>query len=91
MNPFLWLIAELINLYSLAVLVYVVLGLGIYFEILNPYQPFVRKVNMVLARAIEPMLKYIREVIPPLGSLDISPAILLLLLEFLQRLLFYYF
>jgi YggT family protein len=90
-NPFLWLVLELLELYGLAVLIYVVLGLLIYFNIVNAYQPVVRKVNIVLGRAIEPVLKYIREIVPPLGSLDISPMILLLLLKFLQHFIVYYF
>jgi YggT family protein len=47
------------------------------------YSPAAR----VLARLVEPLLAPIRRVVPPLGSLDLSALILLIVLQALQRLL----
>jgi len=43
----------------------------------------------MLWRLTEPALRPIRSFLPNLGGIDISPVILILLLVFLRRLLFY--
>jgi YggT family protein len=58
--------------------------------VINLHNPFVRQVAYILAQLTEPLLDPIRRVLPSLGGLDISPVILLLLLYFLQRLIFWY-
>ena len=57
----------------LLVLTYVVIS---YF--MSPYHTFRMWVN----RLVEPMLQPIRKVVPLIGMLDISPIILLLLIQF---------
>ena len=57
----------------LLVLTYVVVS---YF--MSPYHTFRMWVN----RLVEPMLQPIRKVVPLIGMLDISPIILLLLIQF---------
>ena len=57
----------------LLVLTYVVIS---YF--MSPYQTFRIWVN----RLVEPMLQPIRKVVPLIGMFDISPIILLLLIQF---------
>ncbi len=46
----------------------------------DPYNPIVR----FLYQVTEPVLRPIRRVIPPLGGIDISPVIALLIIYFLQ-------
>tara|TARA_Y100001970_G_C14172753_1_gene825104 strand:+ start:448 stop:597 length:150 start_codon:yes stop_codon:yes gene_type:complete len=43
-----------------------------------------------LYRLSEPSLRIVRKYIPNLGNIDISPIIVFLLLEFLQRLIIEY-
>jgi YggT family protein len=62
----------------LLVLVYVVIS---YF--MSPYHPF----RMWINRLVEPMLQPIRKLVPNIGMFDISPIILLLLIQFLGFLL----
>jgi len=61
------------NLLSLIVLVDVVAT----WVLPNPYHPF----RQALDRFVEPLLGPIRRVVPPLGSLDFSPLILLILIQ----------
>ncbi len=82
-----WLLVTVIDLYRWALIIYVAIGLGVAFNILNAYQPLVRKVTYALGQIIEPVLRPIRNAIPPLGGIDISPLILLLALGFLERLI----
>jgi YggT family protein len=82
MFPILWLFNKLIEIYSFLLLAYVILTLLINFGIVNSRQPFVAAVGEFLYRITEPLLGPIRRRLPNLGPIDISPVILLLLLQF---------
>jgi YggT family protein len=76
---FLRLIHLLLRTYSLLILVYVILswvGSGGY----NP-------VAAMLASAVEPVLRPLQRVIPPIGGLDLSPVVALIAIEFFNRLI----
>lgn len=49
----------------------------------NPSSPLVQ----IVWQITEPILRPLRRIIPPLGTLDITPIIALFLLEILQRIL----
>jgi YggT family protein len=51
--------------------------------VMNPYHPVRRWVDSV----VDPMLAPIRRILPPIAGLDFSPFILLLILQFLPRLI----
>ncbi|MDO8533890.1 MAG: YggT family protein [Xanthobacteraceae bacterium] len=91
MNPFLWLIHTLITLYIWILIAAAVLSWLVAFNVVNPYSPVVRTIGEVLHRLTEPALRPIRNMLPNLGGLDISPVILILLLLFFERLLFWLF
>jgi YggT family protein len=84
MAPFVYLVNAVIELLNFALIVYVILGLLISFEIVNRNQPIVAKINEFLSRLLEPMLKPIRNILPDLGPIDISPIVLFLALGFLR-------
>jgi YggT family protein len=50
---------------------------------MNPYHPVRRWVDSV----VEPMLAPIRRILPPIGGLDFSPFVLLLVIQFLPRII----
>lgn len=89
MNPILYLIHTLLSLYSTIVVVYVVVELLIYFNVINSYQPLVQKVRLVLFKLTEPMLVRIRRILPEMG-LDVSPVLLLIAIQFIQYTIVYY-
>lgn len=91
MYPFIHLISNIIYLYNMAIFVWFVLGMLVSFNIVNRTHPLVFRVNEFLTRLIDPALKPIRKYVPPIAGIDISPIILILLLNFLQSALFYYF
>jgi len=91
MNPISWLIYTALNVYMWIVLIYIIMNLLIHFNIINRYQPFVQQLNAALARLTEPALSRIRKILPPIGGLDLSPLILVIALQFLQRVVVYYF
>jgi YggT family protein len=57
------------------------------FNVVNPRNQFVGMVGNFLYRVTEPALRPIRRLLPDLGGIDISPIVLLLIIYFLQRLL----
>lgn len=89
-NPFIFLISQIINIYTFILLVWVILSWLISFNIVNRHQPFVYRVNDVLNRLVEPVLRPIRRVLPDLGGVDVSPIVLILLMQFIERSLLYY-
>ncbi len=91
MNPIIALLVNIIDLYMLCVFVWFVLGLLIYFKIVNRTHPIVFRVEDFLNKIIDPILKPIRKYIPPISGIDITPIILILLLQFMQNALRYYF
>lgn len=90
-NPFIDLIATVVNLYSLALVVSIILNWLIYFDIINKNQPIISKAREVLYRVTEPVLKYVKKYMPLIASIDFSPLILFLLLRFFVSVLYTYF
>jgi YggT family protein len=84
-NPFFWLILQVIDLYMWLVIIGVVLSWLVTFKVVNLSNRFVYMVGELIDRLTEPALRPIRQVLPNLGNLDISPVVLILLLMFAQR------
>lgn len=91
MNPFLWLITTLIQIYIWILIANAVLSWLVAFNVVNPHNDIVRTIGETLYRLTEPALRPIRQMLPSLGGLDISPVILIILLIFVQRLLLWAF
>lgn len=75
----------LINVIQLAFRIYtliVIVDVALSF-FMSPYHSF----RMALDRLVEPLMRPIRRFIPPLGNLDFSPLILLLILQVVEVLL----
>ncbi|ABS62990.1 protein of unknown function YGGT [Parvibaculum lavamentivorans DS-1] len=83
------LIVSLISIYIWVIIIGVVLSWLIAFNVINTHNRFVYLVVDTINRLTEPVLRPIRNVLPNLGGIDISPVILLLLLFFIQNLLTY--
>jgi YggT family protein len=66
-----------------------VLSWLIAFNVVNTRNPIVHNVGEFLHRATEPLLRPIRNMLPSLGGLDISPVILIIGLLFLERFIFW--
>lgn len=80
------LIDTVINIYTWAVIVHVVLSWLVSFRVVNTQNRLVYMVGDFLYRITEPALRPIRKILPNLGGIDIAPIVLLLLLFFLRNL-----
>ena len=79
-----YLALQILKLYSYVVIANVVVSWLIAFNILNTQNRFVYSILELTYRLTEPFLKKIRSFLPNLGTLDISPIILLLLIWFIE-------
>jgi YggT family protein len=84
MGPIVWLILTLIDIYIWIVIIAVIVQLLSYFGVLDRSNNFVRQIRYALQRLTEPALAPIRRVLPDLGGIDLSPLLLLVLLQFLS-------
>jgi YggT family protein len=82
-----YVINAVANLYVIIIIASVVLSWLVAFNVVNPYNQFVRTVRVFCEKATEPLLKPIRSILPDLGGLDISPVILLIAVEAVRILL----
>ena len=79
-----YLILQILKLYSYVVIANVIISWLITFNILNTHNRFVYSILELTYRLTDPFLNRIRRFLPNLGSLDISPIILLLLIWFIE-------
>jgi YggT family protein len=73
-----------LDLYWWVIIIMAVMSWLLAFDVINMRNDFVRSVWNTANALTEPALRPIRRFIPPLGGMDISPIILLLLLSFIQ-------
>ena len=90
MNSLLGLLIQIIDLYKLVLIVYIIVTWLIAFNIINTKNRFVYNIMTILYRLSEPSLRLVRRYVPTFGNIDISPIIVFLLLWFLQSLLIEY-
>ena len=79
-----YLVLQILKLYSYVVIANVIIRWLIAFNILNTQNRFVYSLLELSYRLTDPILNKIRRFLPNLGSFDISPIILLLLIWFLE-------
>ena len=79
-----YLTLQILKLYSYVVIVNVVVSWLIAFNILNTQNRFVYSILEFTYRLTDPILNRIRRFLPNLGTLDISPIVLLLLIWFIE-------
>ena len=78
-------ISYLLTLYVYVLIAAAVMSWLIAFNVVNPRSPVVHAVGEFLYRITEPLLRPIRNMLPGLGGIDISPVILILIIVFIQN------
>ena len=72
------LVSAIGTLFTLVLIVDIILS---YF--MSPYHPL----RMTLDRIVQPLLSPIRRIVPPMGMIDFSPIVLLVLIQIIETLL----
>jgi len=86
-GPLFWLVDTVIWLYIIVLIIGVVLSWLVAFNVVNTSNRFVYIVGDTCYRLTEPALRPIRNLLPNLGGIDLSPLVLILLLWFVRQVL----
>ena len=86
MNAFILLLDRIIYLYIWVLIINAVISWLIAFNVLNTQNRFVYSILEFTYKLTDPPLNFIRRFLPNLGSIDISPIILILLIYFVRDL-----
>jgi YggT family protein len=84
MAPLIGFIVLVIDLYIWVVIASAILSWLVAFNVVNTNNRFVLSIADMLYRLTEPALRPIRNILPNLGGIDISPVILILFLLFIR-------
>jgi len=82
MGQFLYFIVDsLLSLLSLAIIVSAILSWLVAFDVINLRNAFVANLAHFLDAVTRPVLRPFQRIIPPLGGVDITPIIVLLIIQ----------
>ena len=88
MKSLLILFDNVISLYIWILIINAIISWLVAFNVLNTSNRFVYSILDISYKLTDPPLNYIRRFLPNLGSIDISPIVLILGLMFLRNLVF---
>ena len=86
-----YLALQILKLYSYVVIANVIISWLIAFNVLNTSNRLVYSLLDISYKMTDPLLRPIRNFLPNLGSIDVSPVVLILLLMFVRNLIFEFF
>jgi len=80
----------IVILYALNIYIWIVIAMAIFswlvaFNVVNTRNHAVAMIGNFLYRITDPVLRPIRNVLPDLGGIDISPVVLFLIIIFIQK------
>ena len=87
MNAVVLLIERIIDLYVWVLIINVIFSWLVAFNVLNTQNRLVNSILEITYKLTDPPLNYIRKFLPNLGSIDISPVVLILALIFIKDLI----
>ena len=85
MSAFLILFNDIVGLYIWVLIINVVASWLVAFNVINTSNRFVYSVLEISYKLTDPPLRFIRSFMPNLGTVDISPIVLILGLHFLRN------
>ena len=85
MNSLLTLFNQIVQLYIWVLIINAIASWLVAFNVINVSNRFVYSILEISYKLTDPPLRFIRNYIPNLGSIDISPVILILGLVFLRN------
>ena len=91
MNSLIILFDQVINLYTWVLIINVIFSWLLAMNIFNTQNRIIIAVYYGTKKLTDPVLNPIRNFLPNLSGIDISPVVLILILYFIRNLLFEYF
>ncbi|MFT4934201.1 MAG: YggT family protein [Pseudoalteromonas distincta] len=80
-----FILSALIELLTWAIIINAVLSWLVAFDVINLRNQFVYNIARALEAITAPVMRPVQRIIPPLGGVDISPIIVILVLMGVQR------
>ena len=77
-----WLVNTILSIMTWSIILSAILSWLFAFDVINRRNRFVAQIADFLDRLTAPLLEPFRRIIPPLGGIDISPIVVLLLINF---------
>jgi YggT family protein len=90
MRALLDVILLILQIYVWILIAAAILSWLVAFNVVNTRNHFVASIGEFLFRITEPALRPIRNILPNLGGIDISPVILILIIFFIQNVIMRY-
>jgi YggT family protein len=90
LNPFIELLSSILHLFKFSLVLHIAIEWLTIYKVINPHQPFIYRVSMLLNKIFEPTLDYIRRFIKPIAGVDLSPIVLFLAIRFIDSSLYTY-
>lgn len=76
----LYVIDGLLGLFGFLILAWAIISWLVAFNVINQGEPIVRQIMRFLDAVVRPILWPVQRIIPPLGGVDLSPIIVLLII-----------
>ena len=90
MRSILYVILLVLDLYIWLLIAAAVLSWLVAFNVVNARNQFVAMVGDFLFRITEPVLRPIRNMLPSLGGIDVSPVVVILIIILIKHIIAYY-
>jgi YggT family protein len=74
----------LLRLYTYVLIAAAIFSWLVAFNVINSRSPAVVAVGRFLYQVTEPVLRPIRNMLPPMGGIDVSPIVVILIIWFIQ-------
>jgi YggT family protein len=84
MNTIIQILLYLLTILWWIIIIQAVLSWLIAFNVINTHNDFVRNVWTTLERITDPLYRPIRRILPDFGALDLSPIVVLIIIQVLD-------
>ena len=84
------LVLLVLRIITFIIIVQAVVSWLVGFNVLSLQNPTVRSIWTGLQAITEPVYRPIRNILPPMGGLDLTPMVVLLIIFFLERVIYRY-
>lgn len=82
--PIFWAIDQVLVLFLIVLFVRIILSWLFAFQVINPRHPIAWQVNYFATRVTDPVMRPIQRALPPMGGIDLSPFVILIVIYVLQ-------
>ena len=79
------LISLAISIYTWIIILHVLLHWLIAFDVINAKSPQAQNLMRLFAKATDPVMKPVQKYVPPIGGIDLSPLVVIILLQLLNH------